>query len=90
MPARTSPPSNFVHALRDAGRPATLPEQRTLAAWSGWGAIPQMFDPRADDFAAERAQLAGLLTPEQYRRAQASILNAHYTDPPWCRRSGMH
>lgn len=71
----------LVHTLRDAGRPATLPEQRTLAAWSGWGAIPQVFDPRADDFAAERAQLAGLLTPEQYRRAQASILNAHYTDP---------
>jgi N12 class adenine-specific DNA methylase len=71
----------LVHTLRDAGRPATLPEQRILAAWSGWGAIPQVFDPRAEDFAAERAQLAGLLTPEQYRRAQASILNAHYTDP---------
>ena len=71
----------LVHTLRDAGRPATLPEQRVLAAWSGWGAIPQIFDPRAEDFTAERAQLAGLLTPEQYRRAQASILNAHYTDP---------
>jgi N12 class adenine-specific DNA methylase len=71
----------LVHTLRDAGRPATLPEQRILAAWSGWGAIPQVFDPRAEDFAAERARLAGLLTPEQYRRAQASILNAHYTDP---------
>ena len=58
----------LVHTLRDAGRPATLPEQRTLAAWSGWGAIPQVFDPRADDFTTERAQLAGLLTPEQYRQ----------------------
>ena len=71
----------LVQALRAAERPATLPEQRILAAWSGWGAIPQVFDPRAEDFAAERAQLAGLLTPDQYRRAQASILNAHYTDP---------
>ena len=71
----------LVQMLRDAQRPATLPEQRILAAWSGWGAIPQVFDPRAEDFTAERAQLAGLLTPEQYRRAQASILNAHYTDP---------
>lgn len=71
----------LVHTLRDAGRPATLPEQRILAAWSGWGAIPQIFDPRAEDFTAERTQLAALLTPEQYRRAQASILNAHYTDP---------
>ena len=71
----------LVHTLRAAQRSATLPEQRTLAGWSGWGAIPQVFDPRAEDFTAERAQLAGLLSPEQYRRAQASILNAHYTDP---------
>ena len=71
----------LVQTLRDAQRPATLPEQRILAAWSGWGAIPQVFDPHAQDFTAERARLAGLLTPEQYRRAQASILNAHYTDP---------
>jgi hypothetical protein len=71
----------LVHTLRDAHRPATLPEQRILAAWSGWGAIPQVFDPRDEDFSADRAQIAGLLTPEQYRRAQASILNAHYTDP---------
>ncbi|NTY62726.1 helicase, partial [Mycolicibacterium sphagni] len=71
----------LVHTLRDAQRPATLPEQRILASWSGWGAIPQIFDPRAEDFAIERAQLASLLTPEQYRHAQASILNAHYTDP---------
>ena len=40
-----------------------------------------MFDPRTEEFSTERAQLAGLLTPEQYCRAQASILNAHYTDP---------
>lgn len=71
----------LLHTLHDAQRPATLPEQRILAAWSGWGAIPQIFDPRAEDFTAERVQLANLLTPEQYRHAQASILNAHYTDP---------
>lgn len=71
----------LVHTLHDAQRPATLPEQRILAAWSGWGAIPHVFDPRNEDFNTERAHVAGLLTPEQYRRAQASILNAHYTDP---------
>ncbi len=71
----------LVHTLRDAQRPATQPEQRILAAWSGWGAIPHVFDPHAEDFTAERARLASLLTSEQYRRAQASILNAHYTDP---------
>lgn len=71
----------LVHTLRHAQRPATLPEQRILASWSGWGALPQMFDTRHSQFNTERAQLAGLLTPAQYRHAQASILNAHYTDP---------
>jgi hypothetical protein len=80
----------LVHTLHGAQRPATLPEQRILAAWSGWGAIPHVFDPRNEDFNTERAHVAGLLTPEQYRRAQASILNAHYTDPRWFRLSGMH
>ncbi|WP_240275198.1 DEAD/DEAH box helicase family protein [Mycobacterium ulcerans] len=71
----------LVNTLHDAQRPATLPEQRILAAWSGWGALPAVFDPRNNTFAAERSQLATLLTPEQYRHAHASILNAHYTDP---------
>ena len=71
----------MLHTLQAAARPATLPEQRILAAWSGWGAVPQVFDTRNDDFATERDQLQTLLTKEQYRSAEASILNAHYTDP---------
>jgi N12 class adenine-specific DNA methylase len=71
----------LVATLRNARRPATLPEQRILAAWSGWGAIPQLFDPHNEDYTTERTQLAGLLSAEQYRRAHSSILNAHYTDP---------
>ena len=67
--------------LREAGRPATADEQAVLAAWSGWGAVPDVFDPRNDAFGAERQQLRDLLTSEQYRQAEASVLNAHYTDP---------
>lgn len=67
--------------LREAGRPATLAEQKILATWSGWGAIPGVFDARDESFAAERARLRELLTDTEYRRAEASILNAHYTDP---------
>ena len=52
-----------------------------LAAWSGWGAVPEVFDTRTDAFDAERNRLRDLLTREQYRHAEASILNAHYTDP---------
>lgn len=67
--------------LRVAARPATLAEQKILAAWSGWGAIPAVFDSRDDSFGAERQQLQDLLSAAEYRRAEASILNAHYTDP---------
>jgi hypothetical protein len=52
-----------------------------LAAWSGWGAVPEVFDPRDERFTAERDQLRGRLSRDEYRRAEASILNAHYTDP---------
>jgi hypothetical protein len=40
--------------LRAAGRPATPAEQRVLAAWSGWGAVPEAYDRRDDRFTAER------------------------------------
>ena len=34
--------------LDRAGRPATAEEQAVLARWSGWGAVPAVFD-EADD-----------------------------------------
>ncbi|TXI52500.1 DEAD/DEAH box helicase family protein [Mycolicibacter arupensis] len=67
--------------LHEAGRPASADEQRILAAWSGWGAVPEVFDPRNGTFQSEREHLRTLLTDEQYRHAEASVLNAHYTDP---------
>lgn len=67
--------------LRQAGRAATLAEQRVLAQWSGWGAVPEVFDTRNERFAPERDQLRQLLSRDEYRQAEASILNAHYTDP---------
>ena len=51
----------LLDALRDAGRPATVDEQPVLAAWSGWGAVPEVFDPRNDTFTGERQQLRDLL-----------------------------
>ncbi|GAB4931664.1 hypothetical protein MAHJHV34_44320 [Mycobacterium avium subsp. hominissuis] len=71
----------LLHQLKTANRPATAAEQSVLAAWSGWGAVPEVFDPRNDTFTPERQRLRELLSPEQYRQAEASILNAHYTDP---------
>lgn len=51
-----------------------------LARWSGWGAIPQVFDDSADRFVDERAELRRLLrTEEGWAQARRTTLNAHYT-----------
>lgn len=62
-------------------RPATSDEQQVLARWSGWGAVPQVFDDRRGEFAAAREELGELLSVEEYRAAERNTLNAHYTDP---------
>ncbi|OZE37229.1 hypothetical protein CH259_09980 [Rhodococcus sp. 05-2254-4] len=62
-------------------RYATADEQAVLARWSSWGATPQVFDPRRDDWTAEREQLRTLLDDTGWAQAQRTILNAHYTDP---------
>ncbi|ORV08070.1 helicase [Mycolicibacterium fallax] len=63
------------------GRHATADEQMTLSAWSGWGAVPDVFDNRKDTYAAQRTHLKAALSSGEYRAAEASVLNAHYTDP---------
>jgi N12 class adenine-specific DNA methylase len=62
-------------------RPATAAEQDILACWSGWGSVPEVFDRRTDTHASDRDYLYQTLGPEAYRAAEASVLNAHYTDP---------
>lgn len=62
-------------------RPATPQEQEELAAWSGWGAIPDVFADHRPGWEEERAELKALLTDEEYEAADASILNAFYTPP---------
>jgi N12 class adenine-specific DNA methylase len=66
---------------RDGDRPATAAEQDVLACWSGWGAVPAVFDRRDDTYAGERDYLQTVLGTDAYRAAEASVLNAHYTDP---------
>ncbi len=51
-----------------------------LARWSGWGAIPQIFDENRDDFADARERARRLLgTDEAWDAARRTTLNAHYT-----------
>lgn len=64
-------------------RPATTEEQQILARWSGWGAVPEVFDERRDDWAPARAVLRELLTEPEYVQARRTTLNAHYTDPQY-------
>lgn len=70
-----------LHVLEAEDRYATSDEQDVLAQWSGWGAVPEIFDPRRDDYATERAELESLLSSTEWNRARHTILNAHYTDP---------
>ena len=64
----------------EGGRWATADEQEVLARWSGWGAIPQVFDEADDRFADERVDLRRLLRTEgAWSQARRTTLNAHYT-----------
>lgn len=65
----------------DAGdRAATPEEQAALARWSGWGAIPQLFDDERAELADARAIAKRLLgTDEAWAAARRTTLNAHYT-----------
>ncbi len=71
----------LVHRLDGEGRTPTTAEQDVLARWSGWGAVPQIFEAHRAEWAGEHAELRGLLSEVQYRAASANTLNAHYTDP---------
>lgn len=67
--------------LDEQHRWATRDEQEILAAYSAWGAVPQIFETWREDWAVEQAELSALLTPAEHRAASATTLNAHYTDP---------
>jgi len=69
-----------LRSVQRDGRPATAGEQRAMARWSGWGAVPEVFDGSREEFGWARAQLAKLLTPQELAAAARSTLNAHYTD----------
>jgi len=71
----------LLQRLDAEARPPTAAEQDVLARWSGWGAVPQIFEPHREDWVADNTELRGLLTEAEYRSASANTLNAHYTDP---------
>src|SRR5439155_16048314 len=73
-----------IHTLRmleAESRPATPDEKAVLVHYVGWGAMPQVFDPRNYEWREARAEVEQLLTPNELEAARASTLNAHYTSP---------
>ena len=75
--------------LVSEGRSATPDEQRHLAAYTGWGSFGQeLFQgswehPQPKSGWEERDQwLRDHLGESEWKAAQNSIINAHYTDPP--------
>lgn len=71
--------------VEERGYPASAEEQQILARWSSWGAVPQVFDERNEDWAAERAQLRSLFDDDAYAAARRTTINAHYTDVGYAR-----
>lgn len=70
-----------LNAIETEHRTATPVEQTVLSGYTGWGAIPQAFDPDNKEWSGEYAQLKGLLTDEEYSAARRSTMNAHFTSP---------
>jgi len=68
------------HLQQHGDRAATPDEQQTLARWSGWGALPKVFDEDDRDNSVLREQLRDLLDPPGWAAAARTTLNAHYTD----------
>lgn len=68
-------------AIEADGRTATPEEQEILSKYVGWGGLKNAFEDFHDDWKKEFAELKELLTPEEYKLAKASVLNAHYTSP---------
>ncbi|MGW4339541.1 DEAD/DEAH box helicase family protein, partial [Rhodococcus koreensis] len=76
--------ARLVTELGREQRPATADEQAVLAQWSGWGAVPEVFDNRArfrETWRTERNELYELLGERGFAQARETTLNAHYTDP---------
>ena len=70
-----------LNAIEAEHRTATPIEQAILSGYTGWGAIPNAFDPDNKDWSNEYAELRTLLTDEEFIDARRSTLNAHFTSP---------
>jgi len=68
-----------LNTIETQGRLATQEERDILAKYSGFGGIPQAFDPNNQTWVNEYTQLKATTTPEEYASIEGSTLNSHYT-----------
>lgn len=70
----------LLQQLQASGAKAAIPEeQKILVRYVGWGGLPQVFDPKNEQWAAEYREMQGLLAPDIYAAARRSTQDAHYT-----------
>ena len=72
---------HLLQTLEKEERLAAPEEQEILSRYVGWGGIPQAFEESNSSWADEYLELKNTLSPEEYRAARASTLNAFYTSP---------
>lgn len=68
--------------LREGRAPSEV-ELDELRRFPGWGATPELFDPRSSKYEADREALQELWGEEEWTAARRTILNAHYTHPDY-------
>lgn len=64
-------------------REPTAEERESLAGFPGWGATPELFDPKSSKYRGEREYLSTVWSDTEWAQARRTILNAHYTHPEY-------
>ena len=71
----------LLEQIESEHRYANPQEQEILSQYVGWGGLADAFDESKTNWTTEYQELKNLLSPEEYRMARESTLNAHYTSP---------
>lgn len=70
----------LLQKIEQENRLATKDEQEILAKYNGWGGLAKLFDINSQEWQEQYKEVKELLTPEEYEKAKASVVNAFYTD----------
>jgi len=69
----------LLKSLEIEGRKATPEEQSILIKYIGWGSMPNVFNHWDKKFERQYNEIKTLLTEDEWRAADASTTNAHFT-----------